>query len=102
MNQECKFCPERDFGRVVPGLAVDLQAAIESGVVMDTGVVEDYNNIDNPNSVTTRVRDIFHALDLQKAYLQAGRITSDGSVGSMENVGSVSTAASSGPATAGE
>ena len=106
MIQNCKFCKERDLCEVVPGLAVDLDAAIESGVVLDTGVVEQYNEIQDPNSVVTRVKDVFHAMDLQKAYLSAGRITQGSTVGSGENVGvSVSAGAatsSSGSATAGE
>lgn len=74
MKQICRFCKERDLGEVVPGLAVDLEKAIETGVVLDTGVLEQHNDINDPNSVVTRVRDTFHALDLQKAYLEAGKI----------------------------
>lgn len=100
MKQTCKFCKERDLGQVVPGLAVDLEKAIETGVVLDTGVLEEFNNIDSPTSVVTRVQDVFHAMELKKAYLQAGKIAPDsGKSGSMEHVTtSVSSAAPPAPA----
>lgn len=97
MRQSCKFCKERDLGQVVPGLAVDLEKAIETGVVLDTGVVEEYNNIDSPTNVVTRVQDVFHAMELKKAYLQAGKISPDsGKSGSMEH--SATTVSSGAPA----
>lgn len=101
MRQTCKFCKERDLGQVVPGLAVDLEKAIETGVVLDTGVLEEFNNIDSPTNVVTRVQDVFHAMELKKAYLQAGKITPDsGTSGSMEHSSSsVSSAAAAASAT---
>lgn len=106
MKQECLFCKERDISEVVPGLSVDLQAAIESGVVLDTGTIEEFNDIDNPDNIHCRVKDIFQAMELQKAYLQNGRISQSASVGSSEHSGAsvssgVSTS-SSGSDTAGE
>ena len=97
MRQTCKYCKERDLGQVVPGLAVDLEKAIETGVVLDTGVIEEYNNIDSPTNVVTRVQDIFHAMELKKAYLQAGKISQDsGKSGSMEHSTSVVSSAPTG------
>ena len=101
MRQTCKFCKERDLGQVVPGLAVDLEKAIETGVVLDTGVVEEYNNIDSPTNVVTRVQDVFHAMELKKAYLHAGKIAENsGHSGSTEHsTMSVSSAAAAAAAT---
>lgn len=101
MRQNCKFNKERDLKEVVPGLAVDIQQAIETGVVLDTGVIEQHNDIQDPTSIVTRVRDTFHALELKKAYLNAGKIDKGTSMsGSTEHTGvSVSSPASSGVAT---
>ena len=101
MKQNCKFNKERDLHKVVPGLAVDIQQAIETGVVLDTGVIESHNEINDPTSIVTRVRDTFHALELKKAYLNAGKIDRGSSMsGSNEHTGvSVSSTVSSGVAT---
>lgn len=107
MIQNCKFCKERDLKQVVPGLSVDIQQAIDTGVVLDTGVIEAHNDIQDPTSIVTRVRDTFHALELKKAYLNAGKIDKGTSMsGSTENNGvvlssSVSSNESSGGATEG-
>lgn len=86
MKQVCKFCPDRDLGEVVPGLAVDLEKAIETGVVLDTGVLEQHNDINDPKAIVTRVKDAFHAIELQKAYLEAGKINPNSSLsGSAEH-----------------
>lgn len=61
-----RFDPKRDFMRVNPGLSVDIAAAVESGTVIDAGTNSDYNQIDDPNSITGRVRDIFEATDRRK------------------------------------
>ena len=94
MKQVCKYCKERDLGEVQPGLAVDLQQAIETGVVLDTGVLEEHNNIDSPDCVVTRVRDTFHALELKKAYLEAGKINPNSSLSGSFEHGTTSVAAS--------
>lgn len=86
MRQVCKYDKDKDLGEVIPGLAVDLQKAIESGVILDTGIVEEYNDINSPESVVTRVRDAFHAIELQRAYLQAGKLNPNSSLsGSSEH-----------------
>lgn len=86
MRQICKYDKDKDLGEVIPGLAVDLQKAIESGVILDTGVLEEYNDINSPQDVVTRVRDAFHAMDLRKAYLDAGKINPNSSLsGSSEH-----------------
>ena len=74
MYQNCKFDPNRDVCRTVPGLSTDLVAAVENGVVLDTGIDAQYNNVDDPANIRGRVRDAFAAIDQQRALLAAGKI----------------------------
>lgn len=71
-----KFNPQKDIMRAVPDMSVDLAAAIESGVVLDTGMISEHNDIDSPASVIGRVRDVFDAFEAQKRILNAGRVSS--------------------------
>lgn len=75
MRQFCIFDPARDFKMTVPDMAVDLAAAIESGVVLDTGMIAEHNDIDSPSSVIGRVRDVFDAFEAQKNILNKGRVS---------------------------
>lgn len=75
MIQICRFNPKRDFQKTVPDMSVDLAAAIESGVVLDTGMIAEHNDIDSPSSVIGRVRDVFDAFEAQKNILNKGRVT---------------------------
>lgn len=74
MRQICKFNPVRDIQKTVPDMAIDLAAAIASGVVLDTGMIAEHNDIDSPACVIGRVRDVFDAFDAQKRILNNGRI----------------------------
>lgn len=78
MNQICKFDPQRDIRATVPDMAVDLAAAIENGVVVDTGTVGEYNDIENPASIWRRVYDAFDVVEAQRSVLAKGRIVADG------------------------
>lgn len=75
MRQICIFNPVRDIQKTVPDMAIDLNAAIESGVVLDTGMIAEHNEIDSPSSVIGRVRDVFDAFEAQKNILNKGRVT---------------------------
>lgn len=75
MLQFCRFNPKRDIKKTVPDMSVDLAAAIESGVVLDTGMIAEHNDIDSPSSVIGRVRDVFDAFEAQKNILNKGRVT---------------------------
>lgn len=57
-------------------MAIDLSAAVESGVVLDTGMIAEHNDIDSPTSIIGRVRDVFDAFEAQKNILAKGRIES--------------------------
>lgn len=74
MRYTINFDSSRDIQAPVPDMSVDLAAAIESGVVLDTGMIVEHNDIDNPSSVLGRVRDVFDAFEAQKKILNAGKI----------------------------
>lgn len=75
MRQICKFNASRDIRKTVPDMSVNLAAAIESGVVLDTGMIAEHNDIDSPSSVIGRVRDVFDAFEAQKNILNKGRVS---------------------------
>lgn len=74
MRQICKFNSVCDLQKTVPDMSVDLEGAIESGIVLDTGMIAEHNDIDNPASVIGRVRDVFDAFEAQKNLLSKGRV----------------------------
>lgn len=67
--KECKFDPVRDQHPVDQFGFVDLKSALENSVVPSQmpGSDEDYNGIDDPSKVLGSPRDIFEAIDAQKA-----------------------------------
>lgn len=75
MRQFCNFDSLRDIKKTVPDMSVDLAAAIDSGVVLDTGMIAEHNDIDSPASVIGRVRDVFDAFEAQRNILNKGRVT---------------------------
>lgn len=75
MYRICKFNPAKDIMKTVPDMSVDLAAAIDSGVVLDTGMIAEHNDIDSPASVIGRVHDVFDAFEAQKRILNAGRVS---------------------------
>lgn len=80
-----KFNPQKDIMRAVPDMSVDLAAAIESGVVLDTGMIAEHNDIDSPASVIGRVRDVFDAFEAQKRILNAGRVSAPAAAPAVES-----------------
>lgn len=66
---ECNFDPIRDLTPVDQHGFTDLKSALANScvpsVMPDTDV--DYNGIDNPDAVLGTPRDIFEAIDAQKA-----------------------------------
>lgn len=82
MYQECLFNEKRDLGRTIEGMAVDMTAAIETGIVQDTGVDIEFNELVDVELVGSRIHDQFDALDRQKSSLDraAAQIKSNSSV----------------------
>lgn len=66
-------------------MAVDLAAAIESGVVLDTGMIAEHNDIDSPACIIGRVRDVFDAFEAQKNILNANRAAAASSSASSDS-----------------
>ena len=67
MKQICRFNKNRDLKEVVPGLTPNLKIAMQEHVVLDTGITPEYNNIDDPANIVGRVRDVFDAVEAQRA-----------------------------------
>lgn len=97
MLQKCEKNVRADFGEVVEGLDINIAQALASGDVRSTGVALVHNNVNTPNGVLGKPRDIFSrldAIDEANAHLRAKRgKMSDEGVKSSEGAGQ----ASSGP-----
>lgn len=67
--ESIKFDPVRDQSPVDQFGFIDLKSALENSVVPSQmpGSEEDYNGIDDPSKVLGTPRDIFEAIDAQKA-----------------------------------
>lgn len=70
MFQICEFDEIRDVMSTVEGLSIDLDKAIESGVVLDSGTTQEFNNIEEPTSIGRRVSSVFDALDIQRSLMK--------------------------------
>lgn len=53
----------KDIDIVYPGLSIDLDSALRTGVVKDLGVEVEYNGIEDPSLIRRRVTDTFDAID---------------------------------------
>lgn len=73
MKQICKYNKNRDLKEVVPGLTPNLKIAMQEHVVLDTGITPEYNNIDDPANIVGRVRDVFDAVEAQRAMLSSAK-----------------------------
>lgn len=61
------FDPIKDNTEVVPGLVIDINEALRTGIVLDTGLEVEYNGIEDPNLIRGRVEDVFGAIDERNA-----------------------------------
>lgn len=66
-NEQTDLCP------TVPGLAINMASALETGIVVDTGTLGTFNDIDEPSSIWKRVGDTFEALEAMKLIDRHGR-----------------------------
>lgn len=67
MIQECVFNPSVDVQEVVPDMSIDINESIKTGVVMDLGTSLESNGIEDVESISGRVGDIFDVLEYEKA-----------------------------------
>lgn len=70
---DCLYDEKRDLMAVVPDLSVNLAAAIEHGVILDTGTIVEHNDIEDCSSIVGRVRDCFDAFEAQRAIRAAAK-----------------------------
>lgn len=68
MRYRCKYNPDRDIKKTLPDLALDLENAIATGIVVDTGTVTEANGIEDPINIRGRIRDAFDVIDAQRAF----------------------------------
>lgn len=91
MIEICKFDSKRDMRQTVPDLSCDLRAAIENGVVIDSGTLPEYNEIDDPFKIRSRVRDAFDVVEAHRALLLASKesksTTTPSAASNLENGG---------------
>lgn len=63
MIENCSYNALHDNSFVYPNLCIDLDAALRSGVILDTGTEVEYNGITDPSLVRGRVSDVFEAIN---------------------------------------
>lgn len=71
MRHICKFNKKRDIGKVIKGLAPDLQAMIDSHNIPETSADVVYNQIEDIKAVGVRINDEFEGIMLSRM-LNAG------------------------------
>lgn len=78
--KDCNFDPVRDIAPVDQFGFVDLKLALDSSMVPSqmTGSDSDYNGIEDPGQVLGKPRDVFEAIDSQKAYEAAASSAASG------------------------
>lgn len=66
---ECRFDPVRDLTPVSPYPSLDLKAALANSTVPTVlpGAESDYNGVQAPEEIIGTPRDIFEAIDMQRA-----------------------------------
>lgn len=62
MKQTCRFCCARDCGKVLEGLAPDINKLIETHQVPASGVDVAYNQLEEISQVGVRINDDFDML----------------------------------------
>lgn len=72
-GQKCEFDPRRDSHPVRSGLQVDVDDALQSGIVKDGTLSEDYNGISDADGIVGRVESIFDAIEASRAIRKYGK-----------------------------
>lgn len=72
-GQVCEYNPLRDCQEVIPGLGVDVNDMLQTGIVKDSGETLDNNGIDDPGQIIGRIRDTFDALDASRIIKKYGK-----------------------------
>lgn len=69
MITKCKFDKDKDFGQVVPDLAMSVAMAVQTGVIMDSASNAPYNEVESTAEVGNYLHD---AIDIAMASKKLG------------------------------
>ena len=94
MIETPKFDTSRDVGRVILGLAADINEMIETHSIPATAEEVNYNGIEDVDEVGTRVDDVFDGIMIARA-MRDSLPSSNGGTGSSQGPAPVAPASSS-------
>ena len=77
MLQRCKFRKGADIVATVPGLHVDLNNAIETGIIQDTSAQVFHNMMEKVEQVGVVARDVFDIIEYDRSYAKFRRLVED-------------------------
>lgn len=83
----CEFNKEKDLGKVIKGLAPDIQAMIDSHNIPTTTADVVYNQIEDIKSVGFRINDEFEAIMLSRKLHASAGIENNGGTASSGQIG---------------
>lgn len=72
MKQICKFDKSRDVGRVIEGLAPDINSMLKTHVVPSSASDVVYNQIEELKDIGVRINDDFDALMIARGLRKLG------------------------------
>lgn len=87
MIQKCKFDKTKDVGKVIKGLAPDIQSMIDSHNIPMTSADVIYNQIDDIKAVGCRINDEFEAIMLSRKLHAAAGLSNNGGTASSNQIG---------------
>lgn len=61
----------KDIGPVIPNLALDMELAIEKGLIVDKGLDITHNDMETPSDVGPIVTDSIEAMEMSALYQQS-------------------------------
>ena len=68
MKQKCEFCKGADIVEVVPGLGVDVNSALESGIIEDKSASVFHNMMKDLSEIGQVARDKFDIIEYERSY----------------------------------
>ena len=77
MKQICKFCLGKDISETVPNLGVDLESAIDKGIIEDKSASVFHNMMSDLSEVGPVVRDQFDIIEYERSYAKFRKYVKD-------------------------
>lgn len=77
MRQVCKFDEKTDITPVVPALGVDVNSAIETGIIQDTSASVFHNEMKELGEVGIVARDPFDVIEYERSYSKFRKYVKD-------------------------